>query len=124
MVDENILKTIKDNVTEYIDTFISCNTAFVDVPKAWVTEKFNEYGVQITNEYGDKADYYTRGDLQFSYDKDTDEVTEILLFPTFEHNNSESLFNGESFINVTEDYKEYAEEVLKEAKRKFNEESN
>ena len=123
MVDKNIMNTLKDDITEYIDTFVSCNTAFVDVPKEWVTEKFNEYGVPIVNEYGYKSDYYTRGDLQFSYDKDTDEVTEILLFPTFD-DSDKGLFNGGSFINVTEDYREYAGEVLKEAKRKFNEENN
>ncbi len=117
MVDNKILKTFKDNITEYIDTFMSCNTAFIKVDKDFVKKYFEEAGKKVINEHNKEDNTYVCGDLQFSYDKDTEDVTEVLLFPTYYDDNL-GYYNGEDFIDLTDKYSEYGAEVLKAAKAK------
>ena len=117
MLDNKLLGEFKRNITEYIDTFMSCNTAFIKVDKAFVKSHFEEAGKKVTNEHGKESNDYVCGDLQFSYDKDTEDVTEVILFPSYYDDNL-GYYNGEDYIDLTDKYGEYGAEVLKAAKAK------
>ena len=100
---------IEDVITDLEDI----DEVFVEISKEDTIQLFKDAGETPCNEEGDPDKDYVYGELQFHFAKNTDDVTEILLFPVYEDEGE--VYNGD-FINITNtiiDYKELIADVIK-----------
>ena len=105
----NFKYVIEDVITDLEDI----DEVFVEISKEDTIQLFKDAGETPCNEEGDPDEDYVNGELQFHFAKNTDDVTEILLFPVYEDDGD--MYNGD-FINLTKtiiDYKDLIADVIK-----------
>lgn len=100
---------IEDVITDLEDI----DEVFVEISDEDTMQLFEDAGVTPCNEEGDPDEDYVYGELQFHFAKNTDDITEILLFPVYEDEGE--VYNGD-FINITNtimDNKDLIADVIK-----------
>ena len=75
--------TIKMEFDQII-TELSSNEVFCSVTKEEVKYLFDLKHEVPKNDEGEEDDSYVSGEVQFMFNKETDELEEILLFPVYE----------------------------------------
>ncbi len=90
------------------NTFV---TVTAEIDKEIVTEIFKEEGATPKNDNLEPDDSYIVGEIQFNFDVETNELCEILLFPSYNDENG-GIVNGD-FINVSDLFADRENEVRK-----------
>lgn len=81
---------------------------YVEISREDTRKMYEEIRKWPINDNSEYDDSYVSGELQFIFDKGTDHLTEVLLFPVYEDENEEEFFNGD-FIYPPGDVFNYTE---------------
>ncbi len=99
---------LKNMDTFETNTFV---TVTAEIDKEIVTEIFKEEGATPKNDNLEPDSSYIVGEVQFNFDIETNELCEILLFPSYKDEDG-SIVNGD-FINVSDLFVDYENEARK-----------
>lgn len=94
--------TMNITFSEANTDLISFDTVYAEISKEQVKEIFDNAGAVPKNESLEPDGSYVSGEIQFNFDKDTDKLTEILVFPVYmdpDDSNNQCQLNGD-FINA------------------------
>ena len=98
----------------------SFDEVYIEISKETTKSLFHEVGSVPYNDGGSDTpdESYVLGELQFVFDKDTNNIREILLFPVYFDTEEDQYQNGD-FVNITNNL-EYSEEIHLEILKRLN----
>ena len=86
-----------DTITE----MNSCNTVLAELSKEETAKIFSDTGMQAKNAAMEPDDTFVSGEVHYVFDKENNTLDEVLIYPTYEED--DSLINGD-FIEAPDPF--------------------
>lgn len=113
---ENFDYEITESTTDLDDS----DLVYVEISKEVIAKMFADAMETPENPFGEEDDSYESGEIQFIFDKDSENLQEILVFPVYADEDGDGCSNGESFIdapNSVWEYEDLIQDVVAELRR-------
>ena len=88
--------SIEYEISEVNMELESSDQVYVEIPRETTSKIFKEKGQKPINAYSEEDDSYVSGELQFIFEKETDNLQELLLAPVYKED--DGFTNGDFII--------------------------